>query len=88
MTKTPFIQESNFLGILEGKRKKVIEEEKRKTEALKAQLFLDTSDARQQEIILSQQELNLQNEAKTKTILIVAVIVIAVMGGLFLIVKS
>ena len=83
-----FIKNSNFLGILEGKRKARIEEEKRKTKELEAQLFLETSGARQQELSLSQQEIAMQNDAKIKTTLIVAVIVIVVMSGLFFIVKS
>ena len=83
-----FTKNSNFLGILEGKRKARIEEEKRKTKELEAQLYLETSGVRQTEIALQQNELTLQNEAKIKTTIIAAIIIVIVMGGLYLIVKS
>jgi hypothetical protein len=71
---------SNLFGILEGKRKKVVEDEKRKTAQLEADLKLKTADidsaARKSIFDLE----NLKASANTNMYLILGVVLVLVVG--------
>jgi hypothetical protein len=69
--------ESNLFGILEGRRKKTIAEEERKTMELAAALELQKKNAG----ILSDNELSVINTAaSTKTYIILGVVLVLVVG--------
>lgn len=86
--KSSFNPNSNFLGILEGKRKSVVEEQKRQTAQLEADLLIQTSDVKAREAAEQKELLQLQSLSKMQTYGIIAVIVIIIMTGLYFIVKS
>jgi|GEM_PF-3660039 len=86
--KSPFVEYSDLFGILEGKRKARIEEEKRKTKELEAELFIKTAETRALESEEERKLIELQNKSKTSMYITVAIILVIVMAGLYYIVKS
>ena len=79
---------SNFLGIGEGKRKKVVEEEKRKTAELNANLQIKTAgvEAQKNAAALALEQLKLSST--NNMYVAFAVVVLILMGGLFFMFKK